>query len=101
MNTDQLISWVLTTAVPLFIVIATFLGKATKDKNSNENRITKMESKVNNHDREIEYIKVLMDKQREDTKHVSEVLSEVSTKIDTLTNRFDSFENRFYSNQGH
>lgn len=101
MNTDQLISWLLTTVVPLFIVIATFLGKTTKDKNANENRITKMESKVNNHEREIEYIKVLMDKQREDTKHVSEVLSEVSTKIDTLTNRFDSFENRFYSNQGH
>ncbi|MFQ3843259.1 hypothetical protein AABD41_01270 [Staphylococcus pseudoxylosus] len=101
MNTDQLISWVLTTAVPLFIVIATFLGKATKDKSANENRITKIESKLNNHNSDIEYIKILIDKQREDTKHVSEVLSEVSTKIDTLTNRFDSFENRFYSNQGH
>ncbi|MEJ7218488.1 DUF7365 family protein [Staphylococcus gallinarum] len=101
MNTDQLISWIITTAVPLCIVITTFLGKTTKNKSANENRITKIESNLKNHENDIVHMKLLIDKQREETKHVSEVLSEVSTKIDTLTNRFDSFENRFYSNQDH
>ena len=97
MNTNDLTTWFIFTVIPLVLAIAGFVWKISKDKRDSENRITRIESEVREHRRDISDVKESIERQTEETK----IILEVSSKIDTLTTRFDNFENRFYSNQSH
>ncbi|MEB6060857.1 DUF7365 family protein [Staphylococcus pseudoxylosus] len=97
MNASELTNWFIFTVAPLIVTVVGLFFKVGKDKRDNENRITRIESEVREHRNDILDIKESVERQREETK----IILEVSSKIDTLTTRFDNFENRFYSNQGH
>ncbi|WP_073504382.1 DUF7365 family protein [Staphylococcus succinus] len=97
MNENEILNWLLFTVVPVSITIGTFVFKIGKDKRDNENRITRIESKVDQHDSTISVLNTIIEKQREDTS----AIRQVSTQIETLTKRFDNFEKRFYNSQGH
>ncbi|MBU7217841.1 DUF7365 family protein [Staphylococcus gallinarum] len=97
MNASELTYWIIFTVVPLVVTVVGLFLKVGKDKRDNENRITRIESEVREHRRDISDVKESIERQREETK----IILEVSSKIDTLTTRFDNFENRFYSNQSH
>ena len=97
LNASELTYWIIFTVVPLVVTVVGLFLKLGKDKRDNENRITRIESEVREHRRDISDVKESIERQREETK----IILEVSSKIDTLTTRFDNFENRFYSNQSH
>ncbi|MHC3758899.1 DUF7365 family protein [Staphylococcus succinus] len=97
MNENELTTWFIFTVLPIGIAVAGFVWKLGKDKRDNENRITRIESEIREHRRDIASMELAIERQREEAK----IILEVSSKIDTLTTRFDNFENRFYSNQGH
>ncbi|PTL08890.1 hypothetical protein BUZ15_11275 [Staphylococcus gallinarum] len=97
LNASELTYWIIFTVVPLVVTVVGLFLKVGKDKRDNENRITRIESEVREHRRDISDVKESIERQREETK----IILEVSSKIDTLTTRFDNFENRFYSNQSH
>ena len=97
LNKNEILNWLLFTVVPLVLTIGTFVFKIGKDKRDNENRITRIESKVDQHENTISALSAIVEKQREDTS----AIRQVSTQIDTLTKRFDNFEKRFYNSQGH
>ncbi|QQS85503.1 hypothetical protein I6J04_01530 [Staphylococcus carnosus] len=95
MNVNELTTWFIFSVLPIALAIATFAWKISKDKKDNENRITRIESEVEDHNASLKDIKEEQKQQREDTK----VILEVSSKIDSLNSRFDKFEDRFYTHQ--
>lgn len=95
LNVNELTTWFIFSVLPIGLAIATFAWKISKDKKDNENRITRIESEVEDHNTSLRDIKEEQKQQREDTK----VILEVSSKIDSLNSRFDKFEDRFYTHQ--
>ncbi|WP_409328052.1 DUF7365 family protein [Staphylococcus pseudoxylosus] len=92
MDETHILNWLIFSVLPVVVAIFTLVFKFGKDKRDHEHRITNIESSVNNQKEDIKEIKDTQERQREETK----IILEVSSKIDTLTNRFDTFENRFY-----
>lgn len=95
LNESELTYWIIFTVLPLTVTVVGLFTKVGKDKKDNENRITRIESEVEDHNASLKDIKEEQKKQREDTK----VILEVSSKIDSLNSRFDKFEDRFYTHQ--
>lgn len=92
-NENELTTWFIFTVVPIILSVSAFTWKLSKDKKDSENRITRIESEVREHRKDILNIEDAIERQRQETK----IILEVSTKIDTLTTRFENFENRFYN----
>lgn len=57
MDEPSLIYWIFSILIPIFISISTFWMKINKDKRENENRLTLIESRVDNHDENLKDIK--------------------------------------------
>ncbi|MFQ3904427.1 hypothetical protein ABLV98_15310 [Staphylococcus sp. 50Mo3-1] len=95
LNESELTYWIIFTVLPLTVTVVGLFTKVGKDKKDNENRITRIESEVEDHNASLKDIKEEQKQQREDTK----VILEVSSKIDSLNSRFDKFEDRFYTHQ--
>lgn len=95
LNESELTHWLIFTVVPMVGTLVGLFLKISKDKRDNENRITRIESEIEDHTNLLGDIKEEQKQQREDTK----VILEVSSKIDSLNNRFDKFEDRFYTHQ--
>lgn len=97
LNASELTYWIVFTVIPLIVTVVGLFTKVGKDKRDNENRITRIESEVREHRREIVNIGKAVEKQREETR----IVSEVNSKLDLLMANFEKLEDRFYNNQGH
>ena len=95
LNENELATWFIFSVLPIALAIATFAWKINKDKKNNENRITKIEANVSNNKNDVKEVKDELRQQREEIK----IILQISSKIDTLTTRFENFENRFYDNR--
>ncbi|PTH92955.1 hypothetical protein BU108_03825 [Staphylococcus xylosus] len=97
MNASELTYWIVFTVLPLIVTVVGLFTKVGKDKRDNENRITRIESEVREHRRDIANNRKAVEKQREETR----IVSEVNSKLDLLMANFEKLEDRFYNNQGH
>lgn len=95
LNVNELTTWFIFSVLPIALAIATFAWKISKDKKDNENRITKIEANVSSNKNDVKEVKDELRQQREEIK----MILQISSKIDTLTTRFEKFENRFYDKQ--
>lgn len=80
MDQIGILHWLLGIVIPIIISTATFWNKINKDKQENENRITKIEADVNKHNNHLEKIEMRLDDQSKDLK----LLPELKIKTDMM-----------------
>ncbi|MEB8114295.1 DUF7365 family protein [Staphylococcus saprophyticus] len=88
MDEPSLIYWIFSILIPIFISISTFWMKINKDKRENENRLTLIESRVDNHDENLKDIKKDLKSQNEDLK----LLHKLNTQSDMMLKMMDEIK---------
>lgn len=88
MDEPSLIYWIFSILIPIFISISTFWMKINKDKRENENRLTLIESRVDNHDENLKNIKKDLKSQNEDLK----LLHKLNTQSDMMLKMMDEIK---------
>ena len=88
MDEPSLIYWIFSILIPIFISISTFWMKINKDKRENENRLTLIESRVDNHDENLKDIKKDLKSQNEDLK----LLHKLKTQSDMMLKMMDEIK---------
>ena len=88
MDEPSLIYWIFSILIPIFISISTFWMKINKDKRENENRLTLIESRVDNHDENLKDIKKDLKSQNEDLK----LLYKLNTQSDMMLKMMDEIK---------
>lgn len=88
MDEPSFIYWIFSILIPIFISISTFWMKINKDKRENENRLTLIESRVDNHDENLKDIKKDLKSQNEDLK----LLHKLNTQSDMMLKMMDEIK---------
>ena len=88
MDEPSLIYWIFSILIPIFISISTSWMKINKDKRENENRLTLIESRVDNHDENLKDIKKDLKSQNEDLK----LLHKLNTQSDMMLKMMDEIK---------
>lgn len=84
MTEESILTWVVTIAIPFVITIGGFYMKLAKDKRESENRLTKMESEIEDHKESLNDIKDEQKQQREDLKILGKLESQNTLMLDMI-----------------
>ena len=88
MDEPSLIYWIFSILIPIFISISTFWMKINKHKRENQNRLTLIESRGDNHDQNLKDIKKDLKSQNEDLK----LLHKLNTQSDMMLKMMDEIK---------
>lgn len=97
MNENELLSWSFITLIPILVAVASLVLKIGKDKRESENRLTRLESDISDHQEDINEIKKEQREQREDLK----ILTKLETQNNMMLDMIKSLTNQINSYQGH
>lgn len=95
MNENELISWSFITLIPIIVAVASLVLKIGKDKRESENRLTRLESDVKDHQEDIDEIKKEQRTQREDLKILTKLETQNNMMLDmikTLTEQINNYQ---------
>ncbi|MEX6053010.1 hypothetical protein [Mammaliicoccus sciuri] len=84
MNENELISWSFITLIPILVAVASLVLKIGKDKRESENRLTRLESDVKDHQEDINEIKKEQREQREDLKILTKLETQNTMMLDMI-----------------
>lgn len=93
MNESDILSWLVVTIIPVAMTIASFVWKFGKDKRNHENRITRIESNVKDHDKTLTEVKSEQRDMRDDLKVLYSLEKQNQMILDMVKKLQDQFEN--------